>query len=58
MYALSTAELNTLELIGNKDQSSAFSRLHLEKLFRLDLIEPGRSGPDLSSKGRDVLGSR
>lgn len=58
MHVLSSAELKTLSIIGNPDSCDAMPRGHLEKLYRLDLIEPGRCGPALSSKGRDILFSR
>ncbi|HEX2751865.1 MAG TPA: hypothetical protein VHP34_01915 [Alphaproteobacteria bacterium] len=55
MQILSTAELNTLASINNPESGDAISRGHLEKLYRLDLIEPGRCGPALSSKGKEIL---
>jgi hypothetical protein len=56
MYApLSTAELNTLVTIANPDSCDAMPRTHLEKFYRLDLIEPGRAGVALSTKGREIL---
>lgn len=58
MQNLSTAELKTLSLIDNPESCDAISRGHLEKLYRLDLIEPGRCGPALSSKGKEILFSR
>jgi hypothetical protein len=58
MQVLSSAELNTLATIGNPESCDAMPRGHLEKLYRLDLIEPGRCGPALSSKGKEILFSR
>lgn len=55
MHALTSAELNTLTVIGNPDCCDAIPRAHLEKLYRLDLIEPQSFGPALSPKGRDIL---
>lgn len=55
---LSTAEINTLEIIHNKERCDRVSRTHLEKLSRLDLIEPGAAGPALSPKGREILVKR
>ena len=56
MYApLSLAELNTLATIGNPDSCDAMPRTHLEKLYRLELIEPGRYGVALSRKGQEIL---
>ncbi len=58
MYALSTAELKTLAVIANPDSCDAMPRLHLEKLYRLDLIEPAAFGPALSPTGREILKRR
>ncbi len=58
MQVLSSAELNTLATISNPESCDAMPRGHLEKLYRLDLIEPGRCGPALSSKGQEILFSR
>jgi hypothetical protein len=55
MHALTSAEINTLEILGNPECCEAVPRTHLEKLYRLDLIEPAAAGPALSRKGRDIL---
>ena len=55
---LSTSELNTLAIIASNDRSERLSRTHLEKLSRLDLIEPGAAGPAVSIKGREILVTR
>jgi hypothetical protein len=55
---LSTAELTTLEILSDRDRCERVSRTHLEKLSRLDLIEPCPEGVCLSSKGKQILGSR
>lgn len=55
MYALSSAELNTLQVVGNPDSCEAMPRTHLEKLARLDLIEPCPAGVCLSNKGKEIL---
>lgn len=52
---LSTAEWQTLEAIADADQTSALSRLHLEKLFRLDLIEPAGCSVMLTLRGKETL---
>ncbi len=52
---LHTAELQTLEIIAKRDQSVAPSRSHLEKLARLDLIEPCPEGVCLTSNGQQIL---
>lgn len=55
MYALSTAELNTLQIVANPDSCDAMPRTHLEKLSRLELIEPSPRGVCLSPQGLQVL---
>jgi len=55
MHVLTSAELKTLSIIGNPECCDAMPRNHLEKLYRLDLIEPGNCGPALSTKGREIL---
>lgn len=55
---LHTAELQTLEIIAKRDQSVAPSRSHLEKLARLDLIEPCPEGVCLTGTGREILVKR
>lgn len=52
---LNTAELHTLEIIAKRDQSVAPSRSHLEKLSRLDLIEPCPQGVCLTGNGQKIL---
>lgn len=52
---LSTAELQTLETISNKERGEAISRSHLEKLSRLDLIEPCSEGICLTGVGKKIL---
>jgi hypothetical protein len=56
MTALSTAEISTLETIADRDSTGGVSRTHLEKLSRLDLIEPCPEGVCMTQKGRTVLG--
>ena len=58
MTALNTAELETLEIIANRDQGVAPSRSHLEKLSRLDLIEPCAEGVCLTPSGQRILVKR
>ena len=52
---LSTAELQTLEVISSKDRADYIPRGHLEKLSRLDLIEPAGCNVALSLKGKEIL---
>ena len=52
---LSTAELQTLETLARKDYERDVPRLHLEKLSRLDLIEPVGCSVTLSLKGKEIL---
>lgn len=52
---LSQAELHTLAVIANPDCCDAMPRGHLEKLSRLDLIEPAAAGLRLSPRGRQIL---
>lgn len=53
---LSTSELQTLKAVNDRESCEPVSRRHLEKLSRLDLIEPCDEGLCLSSKGQQVLG--
>jgi hypothetical protein len=55
---LSTAELNTLEILSDRENCDKISRTHLEKLSRLDLIEPCPEGVCISARGREILESR
>lgn len=55
MHVLTSAEMQTLNTVANPESCDALPRNHLEKLYRLDLIEPGHCGPALSNKGRDIL---
>lgn len=52
---LSNAELKTLETISKKDSAESVSRSHLEKLSRLDLIEPCAEGICLTGVGKKIL---
>ena len=53
---LSTAELQTLEAISDKDSAGHhIPRGHLEKLSRLDLIEPCSEGICLTGVGKKIL---
>jgi len=53
---LNTAELQTLRAVNDPDCVERVSRTHLEKLARLDLIEPCPAGVCVSPKGRQILG--
>ncbi len=55
---LNTEELKTLEIIADKDRLGNIPRAHLEKLSRLDLIEPGYDRVTLSIKGQEILFKR
>ena len=55
---LSTAELQTLESISDRDCADSIPRGHLEKLSRLDLIEPAGCNVALSMKGKEILFKR
>lgn len=55
MYALSTAEIQTLQIIASQDNEEPVSRSHLEKLSRLDLIEPCQQGVCMTLKGKKFL---
>ena len=52
---LSTAELRTLEALSNRDHADSIPRGHLEKLSRLDLIEPVGCNVAVSVKGKEIL---
>ncbi|HYD19260.1 MAG TPA: hypothetical protein VEF76_12360 [Patescibacteria group bacterium] len=56
MPMLNTAELQTLRAVNDPDCVERVSRTHLEKLARLDLIEPCPAGVCVSPKGRQILG--
>ena len=56
MYAqLSISELETLENIAQDNKEISIPRIHLEKLSRLDLIEPVGCSVKLSLKGEEYL---
>ncbi len=52
---LSTDELQTLAALSARDRAADIPRLHLEKLSRLDLIEPCSSGICLTGVGKEIL---
>jgi len=52
---LSEFELQSLEVISNDCNISPVPRIHLEKLSRLDLIEPKGCNVTLSLKGKEIL---
>jgi hypothetical protein len=52
---LSRDEIVTLQAIANPANTFAPPRLHLEKLSRLDLIEPCGTGVRLSIRGQAIL---
>lgn len=53
--ALSSDELNSLRVLATPESYDPVPRVHLERLSRLDLIEPGVSGVCVSPKGRQIL---
>ncbi len=55
MYALSASELKTLAVVADPSCCDAMPRVHLEKFYRLDLIEPAVFGPALSPRGKEIL---
>jgi hypothetical protein len=56
--ALSAAEFSTLEIIAADARNGGVSRGHLEKLSRLDLIEPCPQGICMTLKGKGFLAGR
>jgi hypothetical protein len=52
---LSTAERSTLETLAGDAGNGAVPRGHLEKLSRLDLIEPCPQGICMTLKGKEFL---
>jgi hypothetical protein len=52
---LSSSELQTLEVLSSNDRADPIPRGHLEKLLRLDLIEPTGCRVSLSLKGKEIL---
>jgi hypothetical protein len=58
MSPLNAAELSTLSVIADRDQSSILPRSHLEKFSRLDLIEPCSEGVCMTVKGQKALSNR
>lgn len=55
MIALSAAELKTLSVVADPECCDDMPRIHLEKLYRLDLIEPAATGPAVSRRGQEIL---
>ena len=51
-------ELQTLKIIAARDHTGDVPRTHLEKLSRLDLIEPCAEGVCLTTQGRKILVKR
>lgn len=52
---LSQSEIKTLSVIADPGCCDAMPRVHLEKLSRLDLIEPSATGLRLSNRGQQIL---
>lgn len=52
---LKNEELETLKILADRSCAEAVSRTHLEKLSRLDLIEPCPEGVCMTSQGREIL---
>ncbi|MEZ0261331.1 MAG: hypothetical protein ACAH80_10000 [Alphaproteobacteria bacterium] len=52
---LSTAELQTLRAVNDPESCDRVSRTHLEKLARLDLIEPCPQGVCVTGQGQKFL---
>ncbi|MDD9900585.1 MAG: hypothetical protein OXT65_06365 [Alphaproteobacteria bacterium] len=52
---LSPAELHTLEVIADRGCTESVKRGHLEKLSRLELIEPCPEGVCMTGKGQSIL---
>ena len=55
---LSDDELASLKLLAQPNAFDPVSRTHLEKLSRLDLIEPCPTGVCLTGRGREILVKR
>ena len=53
--ALKSSELETLKILADRSCVDTVSRTHLEKLSRLDLIEPCPEGVCMTPKGREIL---
>jgi ribosomal protein S19E (S16A) len=52
---LSTAEIQTLKAVNDRESCERVSRTHLEKLARLDLIEPCDEGVCVTGQGQRFL---
>ena len=52
---LSTDEIRTLQALSARDAEGSVPRAHLEKLSRLDLIEPCAEGICVTGVGRRIL---
>jgi hypothetical protein len=52
---LTAPERHALEAVTTPAYTGCISRTHLEKLLRLDLVEPGESGMCMTLKGKTVL---
>jgi hypothetical protein len=55
---LNAAEIKSLHIIASQDTHDTPPRVHMEKLSRLDLIEPCAQGVCLSPRGQQVLKTR
>lgn len=55
---LNAAEIKSLHIIADPTASDTPPRVHMEKLSRLDLIEPCPQGVCVSPRGQQVLKSR
>ncbi len=55
MLSLSAAELKTLAVVADPECCDNMPRIHLEKFYRLNLIEPAATGPALSRRGQEIL---
>ncbi len=51
-------EIKALKTVANLANGESLSRYELEKLSRLDLIEPCAAGVCLSVKGQEILVKR
>lgn len=55
MYVLNTTELKTLAIVADPNTLDTACRTALEKLARLGLIRPEKTGLTVSQQGQEAL---
>lgn len=55
MAPLNAAEMKTLKILSDRESADRVPRAHLEKLSRLDLVEPCPEGVCMTLRGKEIL---